>query len=189
MSTLSRLDALDCEVARGAQVQARARWAEEGESSTAYFFRLEKKWATALRPGDGSLVSDKDGLCNLLRSFYRDLFTSVPCDSSACAELLSHISSLLPFDDSEACEGFLSRGECFAALQGMASGKDPGCDGLPMEFYFKSWDVLGNDLVLVLSSAFRLGSLSLSLSVGVLLLWLLKRGIVLTLRTGDQSLC
>ena len=46
LCTLSRLDALDCEVARGAQVQARARWADEGESSTAYFFRFEKKRAT-----------------------------------------------------------------------------------------------------------------------------------------------
>ena len=33
-------------MARGAQVRSRARWAEEGESSTAYFFRLEKKRAT-----------------------------------------------------------------------------------------------------------------------------------------------
>ena len=175
LSTLSRLDALDCEVARGAQVRARARWAEEGESSTAYFFRLEKKRATdryisALRASDGSLVIDKDGLCNLLRSFYLDLFTAVPCDSSARAELLSHISSVLPFDNSEACEGLLSQGECLAALQGMARGKAPGCDGLPMEFYLKFWDVLGNDLVLVLNSAFRLGSLSRSQRRGIITL-------------------
>ena len=90
MSTRSCLDALDREVARGAQVQARARWVEEGESFTAYFLRLERKCATdryisALRAGDGSLVADKDGLCTLLRSFYLDLFTAVPCDSSACA--------------------------------------------------------------------------------------------------------
>lgn len=42
LSTLSRLDPSDCEVASGAQVwaqvRAQARWAEEGESSTAYFF-------------------------------------------------------------------------------------------------------------------------------------------------------
>ena len=54
-------------MARGAQVRARARWEEECESSTAYLFRLEKKRATdryilALRAGDGSLVTDKDGL-------------------------------------------------------------------------------------------------------------------------------
>ena len=83
------------------------------------------------------MVVDKDGLCNLLRSFYLDLFTAVPCDSSARALLLSHISSVLPFDNSEAFEGLLSQGECLAALQGMARGKAPGCDGLPMEFLFK----------------------------------------------------
>ena len=182
LSTLSRLDALDREVARGAQVRSRARWAEEGESSTAYFFRLEKKRATdryisALRADDGSFVTDKDGLCTLLRSFYLDLFTAVPCDSSARAELLSHISSVLPFDDSEAREGLLSQGECFAALQGMARGKAPGCDGLPMEFYLKFWDVLGNDLVLVLNSAYRLGSLSCSQRRGI---------ITLTFKKGDR---
>lgn len=40
---LDQLADLDREVARGAQVRARARWVEEGDSSSAYFFRLEKK--------------------------------------------------------------------------------------------------------------------------------------------------
>ena len=77
-------------MARGAQVRAWARWAEEDESFTAYFLRLERKRATdryisALRAGDGSLFVNKDGVCTLLRSFYLDLFTAVPCDSSARA--------------------------------------------------------------------------------------------------------
>ena len=127
------LRALDLEVARGAQVCARSRWVEEGESSSAYFFRLEKKKDTdcnisALRASDGTLVADKDGLCDVFRSFYLDLFSAAPCDSNA--ELLSNISSVLPFDDSEVCKGLLSQEECFAALQGMAHGKAPGCDGL-----------------------------------------------------------
>ena len=48
LSALSLLGALDCEVAPGAQVWvwAQAKWADEGESSTAYFFRLDKKRAT-----------------------------------------------------------------------------------------------------------------------------------------------
>ena len=40
----------------------------------------------------------------------------------------------------------------------MARGKTHGCDGLPMEFYLKFWHVLGDDLVLLLNSAFHLGS-------------------------------
>ena len=43
--TLAELARMDIEVARGAQVRARARWVEEGETSSAFFLRLEKKRA------------------------------------------------------------------------------------------------------------------------------------------------
>ena len=167
LSTLSRLRAMDVEVARGAQVRARSRWVEEGESSSAYFFRLEKKNGTdrnisALRASDGTLVTDKDGLCDVFRSFYSDLFSAAPYDSNARAEV---------------CEGLLSQEECFAALQGMARGKAPGCDGLPMEFYLKFWHVLGFDVVCVLNSAFGLGSLSRSQRRGI---------ITLSFKKGDR---
>ena len=175
LSTLSCLRALNVEVARGAQVRARSRWVEEGESSSAYFFRLEKKNDTdrnisALRTSDGTLVSDNDWFSDVFRSFYLDLFSAAPCDSNARAELLSSICSVLPYDDSEVCEGLLSQEECFAALQGMARGKAPGCDGLPMEFYLKFWHVLGFDSVCVLHSAFGLGSSSRSQRRGIITL-------------------
>ena len=189
LSTLSRLCALDLEVACGAQVRAQLRWVEEGESSSAYFFRLKKKNGTdnnisALRANDGTLVADKDGLCDVFHSFYSDLFSAAPCDSNACAVLLSNISSVLPFDDSEVCKGLLSQKECFVALQGMAHCKAPGCDGLPMEFYLKFWHVLGFDLVCVLVWA-----LCVALSTKVSLLYLLRKRIVFTPRTGVQSPC
>ena len=56
------------------------------------------------------------GCVMFFRSFYLDLFSAAPCDSNARAELLSNISSVLPFHDSEGCEGLLSQEECFAAL-------------------------------------------------------------------------
>ena len=51
---LSQLAKFDLEAAKGAQVHSRIRWVEEGETSSAYFFRLEKKnaanrWISALR--------------------------------------------------------------------------------------------------------------------------------------------
>ena len=90
------LNALDCEVLRGAQVQmqARARWAEEDEKK-----RATDCYISALRAGDGSFVMDKDGL-SISISLLLFLVT-----------LLSHISSVLPFNDSEACEGLLSQGD------------------------------------------------------------------------------
>ena len=68
------------------------------------------------------------------------------------------------------CKGLLSQEECFVALLGMAHGKVRGCDGLPIEFYFKIWHVLGFDLVCVLNSAFRLGSFTRSQRQGIITL-------------------
>ena len=41
-SVLERLAALDLEAAKGAQVHSHIHWIEEGELSSAFFFRLEK---------------------------------------------------------------------------------------------------------------------------------------------------
>ena len=42
-NTLSRLKALDLEIARGLQTRSRIKWVEEGESSSAFLLRLVKK--------------------------------------------------------------------------------------------------------------------------------------------------
>ena len=54
---------------------ARARWVEEGETSSASFLRLEKKRVAdrsvkALRTNDGSIASHNDDLCRVFSSFY-----------------------------------------------------------------------------------------------------------------------
>lgn len=172
-STLAEIAKFDLQVAQGAQVRSRVRWIEEGESSSAYFFRLEKKrdvdrQISALKASDGSIVSDTDGLCDVITSFYSALFTAQPTDGASRASLLGNVDSPLSPEEVEVCEGLLTVEECFVALQGMARRKAPGSDGLPMEFYLKFWDLLGEDLVCVLNSCFRSGRLSCSQRRGVI---------------------
>ena len=181
-SVLAQLATLDVEVAKGAQVRARAQWIEEGESSSAYFFRLEKKpgadrWIAAVRNPDDQIVTSPEDLCASFSSFYSSLFTAAPTDADAQESLLDNLQSSLPESQSESCEGFLSTEECFEALSGMAKRKAPGLDGLPAEFYLKLWPVLGQDLVQVLNSCYSAGSLSLSQ----------RRGIIsLSFKKGDR---
>ena len=172
-STLCQLADLDREKARGAHVRSRVAWVEEGESSSAFFFRLEKKrgsdrWISALRKDDGTIVSSSDDLCQSFASFYSSLFSAVPIDFSVQSSLLGNLSSSLSSDQSALCEGFLSVDECYVALAGMAKRKAPGLDGLPAEFYLKFWDVLGADLVAVLNSCYRSGVMPLSQRRGVI---------------------
>lgn len=71
------LEEFSLEQARGAQVCSRARWIEKGESSTAYFFCLEKKRKaegifSSLKVGDRSVMSTED-LLAAASYFYKHL--------------------------------------------------------------------------------------------------------------------
>ena len=147
-SAPAELERMDRVEAEGARVRARVQWIEEGEASTAFFFRRERKqsanrWIPALRGADNVVCTDVDGIGAVLTDFYCSLFKAEPCDPVARGTLLSSLSASLPPDQAASCEGPLSVTECFVAIKGMARGKAPGSDGFPVEFYLKFWEVLG----------------------------------------------
>ena len=179
-SVLSELSSMDLEDARGAQVHSRARWCEEGESSSSFFFRLEKKrskdnWISSVCLPDKSCVSELPDLMVAWSSFYKDLFTSVDTDPSVQSDLLDNLQSVLSPQEADLCEGSLSVDEALVALKGMAKRKTPGSDGFPMEFYVQFWDILGEDLVNVLNRAYSAGVLTTSQRRGLISL-LFKKG-------------
>ena len=102
LNVMPRLVArMDIEAARGAQVRARARWVEEGETSPAFSLRFEKKRAadrfvTALHTDNGSIVSHSDDLCHGFSSFYVSLFTAEATDPVIANSLLGNVSFALP---------------------------------------------------------------------------------------------
>ena len=172
-SALAELERRDTEAAQGLKVRARIQWAEDGETSSAYFFHLVQRQTAEsriadLRDKDGTIISDPDDILRLLSSFYKNLFTAEDTDPDARASLLSNIESRLSPAQAGLCEGPLTLEECHRALAGMARGKTPGLDGLPMEFYLAFWDLFGADLVEVLNSCSRSGRLSPSQRSGVI---------------------
>lgn len=172
-TALSNLGKLNLEAAHGAQVRSRIRWMEEGEVSSAYFFRLIKKQSAyrlvaALRCPDGTVVNSAPDLVECFSQFHFDLFSAEPVDLGVQDVLLSKVSAHLLSSERDDCEGLLSVEECFTALQGMARRKAPGSDSLPMEFYLKFWCLLGSHLARVLNSCFSAGRLSCSQHRGVI---------------------
>jgi len=66
------------------------------------------------------------------------------------------------------CEGLITCEEALATSKGMAHGKTPSLDGLPVEFYLAVWPVLGPDLVSVLNFSFKEGNMTISQRRGVI---------------------
>ena len=161
--------------ARGAQLRANIRWAEEGESSSAYFLRQEKvrgqrRLIRAIRRSDGQIVKSTQDILGVWRDYYFRLFSSQHLEDQEQGAFLSSLERKLSAAESESCEGDLTEEECLRALKQMASSKAPGVDGLPAEFYVRFWSLLGPDLVMVLNSCYRCGRLSLTQPSGAIML-------------------
>ena len=132
---LQNLKQFDEAEVKAQQIRSRARWVEEGESSSKYFFNLEKrhgqdKYISAISSGDKVLTDISDILDDWV-NFYTDLFKADPdIDTDLQDELLTNIKETLDNDSAQSCEGPVTPGECFEALKGMCSNKSPGSDGL-----------------------------------------------------------
>ena len=164
---LAQLASFDLTEVEGARVRSRVKWADEAATSSRFFLRLEKKratesWISAMRVSSGVVVKDVEGVCESWASFYQDFFTACPVDLGVQSDFLDCLTSPLSVDDTASYEGPISPNEADAAVLGIAKGKSPGSDGLPMEFYVAFWDLFGGDLVNVFNASLEAGLLPFS---------------------------
>ena len=157
----------------GAKVRSRAKWVEEGERPTRYFFRLEKKRAEknsfdCLLDANGLEKTAAADMESILVDFYKNLFAKDALDLQVQASLIDDLEFSLTASECDSCEGEFSSEELFSALNSLQTGKSPGSDGLPTEFYIAFWEDLCDVLTLVLNECYRRGSLTDSQRGGLL---------------------
>lgn len=83
----TRLDDIYKTKAKGAYIRSRAKWLEEGEQNSAYFFRLEKSKGLLATIDqlkvDDKIINDPRDIATLCYNFYSNLYTSNYCDATA----------------------------------------------------------------------------------------------------------
>ena len=164
----SLLNAVYHRESEGAKIRSRARWLEEGEAPTRFFFKLErerqaKSAVSSILNSDGQLVSSRDEVLKAHVDFYSKLFEEEETDPEALDELLSHVTSHLSDADRDLCDQSLSPCELSSAVAGLSNNKSPGPDGLTAEFYVKFWPRLGPILLQVYNQSLADGELPDSL--------------------------
>ncbi|KAL0171000.1 hypothetical protein M9458_035596, partial [Cirrhinus mrigala] len=122
----------------------------------------------ALRSESGELLSNPKEIRKRAISFYEKLYMN---ELGAEYEREDAFFDDLP----QLSEEDNAKISVFKALQGMESGKAPGVDGLPIEWYKTFWVVLEEDVLEVLNESLAEGRLPLSCRRAVLTL-LPKKG-------------
>ena len=161
------LHALISKESEGAKIHARAKWVEQGEKPTRYFFRLERARADknsfeSLYDVNGVEKSVPAELETILADFYTCLYSKDNVDLQVQQKLIDDLHRFLCSLERDACERPLYTSELLTAARGLQTGKSPGSDGLPVEFYLTFWDILAEPLLSVLNEALAAGSLTAS---------------------------
>ena len=181
ISLEAQLSALAQRELEGVKVRSRARWIEEGEKPTRFFFKLEQERAKKSRVSsiydpDGNEVFSRSELEKAHVDFYRALFAPGEIDASCQAHLFSQVHAKLTSDESFSCEGPVSLEELTAAVKSLPLNKSPGPDGFTPEFYLKFWSLLAPLLLLLFNLCFDDQHLPESMQISVTRLLYKKRG-------------
>ena len=158
---------------KGAFFRSKARWHEEGERNTKYFFSLEKrnhdnKRITKIKAGEDSYIEDQFEILQEQKNFYESLYRSSNINSKNFENspfFNPENVSTLTEEEIKYCEGLINEVECTSALRDFNSNKTPGTDGLPAEFYRFFWPDICHDLIASYNYAIQHGSMSISKGV------------------------
>ena len=170
----------------GAKIRSRAKWLEEGEAPTRFFFNLERQkhekgFINSILTSDGVEVFTLPEITRAHEAFYADLFARSPIDSVTQRYLFSQVERRLSLADSDLREGDLTLDEATDSLNRSSLGKTPGPDGLTLEFYLKFWDQLGPILVQVFNDCLQSSELCESMKTSVTRL-VFKKGEIKSLK-------
>ena len=100
------------------------------------------------------MITNQLDISNLQRDFYQNIYKS-KMDSCGLQENRFFKCKNMPIlndEDRGTCEGEISLGEYFNALNKMPKNKSPGNDGLSSEWYLCFWNFIGKFLAFVLNT-------------------------------------
>ena len=176
------LDNLYKDKCKGYQIRSRAKWVEQGESSSAYFCNLEKgrqssNCILSLKDKSGLVKTSDAEILSVAHEFYQELYATKHIANEDIDAYLNNLTPENKLSDlqKEACEGEITLDECALAVTKMKNNKAPGLDGLCIEFYKKMWPVIGKLLVEAFNESYSIGKLPLSQRSAVMSL-IFKRG-------------
>ena len=147
--------------------KSRVFWLREGDRNTKFFHALTKQRRarnkiTQLVDEDGNIVEDDEGLVAIATSYFRQIFDS--SDPEEIEEALAHVPTTITGAMNDDLTAPVSEGEIKLALFAMHPEKAPGPDGMTALFYQKFWDIVKEDLTLMVNKFLFEGTVATGLN-------------------------
>ena len=166
---------IDHEV-KGVITRSRAKWTEEGERSTKFFFGLEKsngkkKTINKIISPDKGPLFEQDDICDHVTKFYQNLYRSTVPNIQCMSNYISSSNiNLVDNSLSESLDSEITLQELDEVINNLKNNKSPWLDGLTAEFYKEFWVILRTVLYKCYIELIDTGCMSQSQRIGILTL-------------------
>ena len=165
------------DIHEAAKVKAGAKHALHGEKPTAYFSslvkaRAQKSLITEIDPGNNSaILTNIDDILHEATNFYSTLYQAKNTNKGVKRSLfLEALDVTLCDSDKAFCDRKVDKDEVLSSLRKLSSGKAPGVDGLPVEFYKTFWPSIGDAYMDLLLECLESKELPLTMRTSVITL-------------------
>ena len=167
---------------KGAFIRSRAKWQEEGEKCTQYFFNLEKQIQNQniinkLTTTEGNSVTNDNEILETASCFYENLYKSKNISKETIDDYFTEINVEYKLNEKEkeTCDNIITEQELQNVINNLKPNKAPGLDGLTSEFYGNFWDDLKLPFLNMINDSFNKGIMPDSMRKAVITL-LFKKG-------------
>ena len=148
--------------AEGAMIRSKIRYVQQGETSTKYFFGLEKTKAKAkvmnlIHDESDKVIKDPKTILSKQAEFYQKLYSSN--SEIKCPEKIK-METILTEEVKTKLDGPITMEELSNAIKQMAQNKTPGTDGLQINVYIMFFVKIKHILFEALQHCIKIGKLT-----------------------------
>ncbi|CAC5384259.1 unnamed protein product [Mytilus coruscus] len=120
-----------------------------------------KKEIRELYDKNGILRENKEEIINIVRDFYKGLYSSQNIENERITDFLEGVKlNKLEEADWVHLNPIMTNEECFKNTKDFQNNKTPGIDGLGKAFYVEFWDIIGEDLTEVINNIYLTGEMT-----------------------------
>ena len=156
------------ETTKGVMFRSKAKWYEEGERNTKYFFALEKARYNScykLLSEDRVEIEDQVDILRRQKEFYEELYD---VDQDVNFTIQNTFGIKVSEEVKHQQELQITIGELELAIKAMNNNKTPGEDGLPVDFYKVFWNKIKEVFYEMVCEVYQEGLLQPSARKGIL---------------------
>ena len=160
---------------------------EQAEPDIQFYAKLEKRKIATDTIGQlaenekSNIFTDKENIMNIPTKFYTKLYTPETTSTKKQEKLLRNIKQKITEEQKELLDALITIEEIKIAIFQMQSGKSPGLDGIPVEFYQEYWEEI-KDLYMAFINKVKEEAFPTGKNTGVIKLIYKKTGEIFLLK-------